>query len=133
MVETVEQSELFANMAYRVMEEHEDLSWIPAAGISIGFLESDREKKKSGKLCLAECIKVKELYKAYIPHDFLIVVYRPNVEGMSDRQMEVLLYHELLHIGMTDNGEEVKYIVNPHDVEEFRTIIDRYGIDWAKH
>jgi hypothetical protein len=33
---------------------------------------------------------------------------------------------------MDDTGEEVKYIVNPHDVEDFRAVIDRYGIDWAK-
>ena len=51
---------------------------------------------------------------------------------MSDEQMEILLYHELLHVGMDDTGEEVKYIVNPHDVEDFRAVIDRYGIDWAK-
>ena len=58
--------------------------------------------------------------------------YCPNVSGMSDEQMEILLYHELLHVGMDDTGEEVKYIVNPHDVEDFRAVIDRYGIDWAK-
>lgn len=132
MIETAWQSEEIADIANRVMNERSDLRWILDAGISIGFLESDKSKKKNGKLCLAECIKVRDLYKVYIPHDFLIVVYCPNVSGMSDSQMEILLYHELLHVGMDDTGEEVKYIVNPHDVEDFRAIIDRYGIDWAK-
>lgn len=132
MIETAWQSKEIAGMAHRVMNERPDLRWILAAGISIGFLESDRRKKKNGRECLAECIKVKDLYKAYIPHDFLIVVYKHNVAGMDDRQMEILLYHELLHVGMDDTGEEVKYIVNPHDVEDFRAVIDRYGIDWAK-
>lgn len=132
MVETTWQSKEIAGMAHRVMNERPDLRWILAAGISIGFLESDRNKKKNGRECLAECIKVRDLYKVYIPHDFLIVVYKPNVSGMSERQMEILLYHELLHIGMDDTGENVKYIVNPHDVEDFRAVIDRYGIDWAK-
>lgn len=132
MIETAWQSEEIADIANRVMNERSDLRWILDAGISIGFLESDRNKKKNGKLCLAECIKVRDLYKVYIPHDFLIVVYCPNVSGMSDEQMEILLYHELLHVGMDDTGEEVRYIVNPHDVEDFRAVIDRYGIDWAK-
>lgn len=132
MIETAWQSEEIADIANRVMNERSDLRWILAAGISIGFLESDRRKKKNGRECLAECIKVKDLYKAYIPHDFLIVVYKHNVASMDDRQMEILLYHELLHVGMDDTGEEVRYIVNPHDVEDFRAVIDRYGIDWAK-
>ncbi|MBP3880035.1 MAG: hypothetical protein J6D46_06940 [Lachnospiraceae bacterium] len=132
MIETAWQSEEIAHMAYKVIENRPDLRWIPAAGISIGFLESDRRKKKNGRDCLAECIKVKDLYKVYIPHDFLIVVYKPNVSGLSGHQMEILLYHELLHLGMDDTGEEVRYIVNPHDVEDFRAVIDRYGIDWAK-
>lgn len=132
MIETAWQSEEISDIANRVMNERSDLRWILDAGISIGFLESDRNKKKDGKLCLAECIKVRDLYKVYIPHDFLIVVYCPNVSGMSDSQMEILLYHELLHVGMDDTGEEVRYIVNPHDVEDFHAVIDRYGIDWAK-
>ena len=132
MIETVEQSEHYAVLAWQVFEEHRDVGWIPGAGISIGYLESDKPKKKNGRACFAECVKVKELYKPYCPHDFLIVVYGPNVVGMTVEQQKILLYHELLHVGMKDDGEEVKYIVNPHDVEDFRVIIDRYGIDWAK-
>ena len=133
MVETAEQSKRFAILAQEVIREHPDLQWIPDAGISIGYVESDRPKKKNGREVFGECIKVKDLYKCYIPHDFLIVVYVANVSGMSREKLKILLYHELLHVGMTANGEEVKYIVNPHDVEDFRTIIDRYGIDWAKN
>jgi len=132
MVETVELSEYFSTLAHLVMMEHEDLHWIRSANVSIGFVESDRPKKSGGRLCLGECVKVKELYKPYCPHDFLVVVYSPNVQGMSEEQLKILLYHELLHVGMSEDGEEVKYIVNPHDVEDFRKIIDRYGIDWAR-
>ena len=133
MVETVERSKRFPMIGFHAIKEHPDLTWILGANISIGYLESDRAKKKNGRACLAECIKVSATYKAFVPHDFLIVVYMPNVDGMTERQLEILMYHELLHVGMTEDGEDVKYIVNPHDVEEFRTIIDRYGIDWAMH
>ncbi|MBR2528824.1 MAG: hypothetical protein IKE58_10195 [Blautia sp.] len=50
----------------------------------------------------------------------------------GDCEVHILLYHELLHVGVNERSGEMVYVVNPHDVEDFRTIIDRYGIDWAK-
>lgn len=41
--------------------------------------------------------------------------------------MEALIYHELLHIGI--DGE--KYSVIPHDLEDFKAVIDRYGAHWS--
>lgn len=123
----------YAELADAVVSEHRDLWWIRGAGVKVGFLESDRKKKKSGKLVLGECILVKDLYRCFIPYEFLIVIYTQSVAGMSTEQMKILLYHEMLHIGISDDGEDVKYVVNPHDVEEFRTVIDKYGIDWALH
>ena len=52
---------------------------------------------------------------------------------MSEKQMEVLLFHELLHVGIErgPDGEET-YSVNKHDLEDFKVIIDRYGTEWAE-
>ena len=133
MKETAEVSIRYADLAEKVIAEHHDLQWIPKIGVKVGFLESDRQKKKSGRFVLGECILVKDLYRCFIPYDFLIVIYAPNVIGMTKEQMKILLYHEMLHIGISDDGEDLKYVVNPHDVEEFRTIIDKYGIDWSMH
>lgn len=133
MKETAEVSIRYADLAEKVIAEHHDLQWIPKIGVKVGFLKSDRQKKKSGRFVLGECILVKDLYRCFIPYDFLIVIYTPNVIGMTKEQMKILLYHEMLHIGISDDGEDLKYVVNPHDVEEFRTIIDKYGIDWAMH
>lgn len=132
MKEIAEISEEYANLAKEVIQEHEDISWIPAAGITILYLESDREKKKDGKIVLGECIRIRDLFKCLIPADFIIAIYAPNVIGLSRDQLKILLYHELLHVGIDDSGEDVKYIVNPHDIEEFKTIIDQYGYDWTK-
>ena len=131
-MEYVKVSEEFSGLAEKVIDEHEDLHWIRKLKVRIGYLVSDREKKKDGGLVLGECIRVKPIYRPYIPHDFLIVIYETNTAGMNEKQMEILLYHELLHIGIDEAGEELKYVVNPHDVEDFRAVIDRYGIDWAK-
>lgn len=132
MVETAVQSEEYAELAREVIREQPSLRWIPDAGITIGFLESDRPKKSKGRETLGECIRVKDLYKCFIPYDFLVVVYAPNVAGMSRDGIKALLHHELLHVGVDEKNGEPKYFVNPHDVEEFREIIHKYGIDWAE-
>lgn len=124
-------SEEYSGLAEKVIDEHDDLHWIRDINIRIGYLTSDREKKRSGRAVLGECIKGQDLYRPYVPHDFLIVIYETNTAGLTQEQMEILMYHELLHIGIDEAGEKLKYIINPHDVEDFRTVIDRYGLDWA--
>ena len=40
-------------------------------------------------------------------------------------------YAELLHVGIDadENGGE-RYSVRPHDLEDFRECVDRWGVDW---
>lgn len=42
-------------------------------------------------------------------------------------------FHELLHvgIGVGRDGREA-YSVLPHDLQDFRLIVGRYGTDWAE-
>ena len=62
----------------------------------------------------------------------MIVLYGPNTAGMTGEQLKILLWHELLHVGMSMNidGEPVYRIVS-HDVEDFRVILNKHGFDWA--
>ena len=53
------------------------------------------------------------------------------MERFTDEQLEILLLHELLHIGIQWDGNEETYSIIPHDVEDFRAIIERYGIGWS--
>lgn len=131
-MEQCEISEKYERIAGKVISEHADLDWISKSDVSIGYLISDKEKSTRGGLVFAECIRVKAVFRAYIPHDFLIVVYEPNVEWMSEAQLEILIYHELLHVDITVNGKgETAYMVRPHDVEDFRVILEKYGLGWA--
>ena len=131
-MEVVKVSEEYSGLAERVIEAHEDLHWIRKLNVRIGYLESDREKKKSGRFVLGECIRVRDLYRPFVPHDFLIVIYVRNTVAMTEKQKEILMYHELLHIGIDEAGEELRYVVNPHDIEEFRAVADKFGTDWAE-
>ena len=108
------------------------LHWIRSAGVRIAYLKSYKEKKQGGKPVLGECRKVQDIYAPFCPYDFLITVFAANTAGMSINQLKVLLWHELLHIGMNEKDGELTYVVEPHDIEDFRIIIDRFGLDWAR-
>lgn len=119
----------YEERAERVISEHSDLAWIENEGVRIAYLASDKEKKSHRRPVCGQCVKVTNLFKALTPYDFLIVIYEVNTEGFTDEEMDILLYHELLHIGMYDKGE---YTTNPHDINDFDAIVRKYGLFWAE-
>lgn len=124
----VNKSKEYRDIAQRVIKSHADLKWIKDAKVRIGYCSSDQDKKQADKLIFASCRKVPDLYNAFIPYDFIICVYESNAMLLTDEQKEIMMYHELLHCGIKPSGE--LYVV-PHDVDEFDTIIDKYGLHWA--
>ena len=132
MAEIREISEEYAKIAHDIIQNEPCLADIRQSDATIMFLSSDKEKKSKGKTVFGECEKIPEKYKWAIPCDFTITIYEPNVVAFTDKQIRTLLLHELLHvkIEVQDDGTE-KYSCNPHDIEDFRMIIDRYGLDWA--
>lgn len=107
------------------------LDYIKNSNVQIAYLVSDNEKKSKRRLVFGECEKVPDKYKWAIPYDFTITVYSLNTERFTDEQMRILLLHELMHIGIEVDGNEEHYYVVPHDVEDFKAIIDRFGLDWS--
>ena len=65
-------------------------------------------------------------------YDFTITVYEPNCQDFyfDDRKYAILLEHELMHVGFDPETGDCTLI--PHDAEEFKRIIAKYGIDWAE-
>jgi predicted metallopeptidase len=61
----------------------------------------------------------------------MITLFEPNIERLTDKQLEIVILHELMHVGIEHDGNEEIYYIKQHDVEDFRTIIDRYGLDWS--
>ena len=74
-----------------------------------------------------------EIWKVFCPYDFLIIVYEKNCAHMDDQQLEILLEHELLHVGYSEDkdGNPV-YSINPHDYGEFEQIERKYGNHWSR-
>lgn len=100
---------------------------------TIIFLKSEHKKVAAGKTVFAQCEKVADKYKWGIPCDFTITVFEPNVVNFTDEQIRILLFHELLHVGIEFNSDGTEtYNIVPHDLEDFKLVIDRYGTNWSK-
>lgn len=125
--------EEYAEIAAKIIEEEPLLTDIANSHATIVYLGSDNPKTGKGKTIFAECEKVQDKNKWAIPADFTITVFEPNTVAFTPEQMRILLFHELLHVGIefTEDGQE-KYSVRPHDYEDFKVVIDRYGTEWSE-
>lgn len=125
-------SEKYAKIAHELISEEEELSDLYMSTASIIYLSSQHKKIEKKKKIYAQCEKVPNRYKWGIPADFTITIFEPNVEGFTDEQLRILIYHELLHIRIkfNDDGTETRFI-RPHDLEDFKLIINKFGTDWS--
>lgn len=131
MVETRAYNEEYAAAGRRLIESEDALADIAASGVRIAYLSSDAKRLSHGKKVLGQCEKVPVKYRWACPYDFTITLFEPNIEGFGAGKIEALLFHELLHVGVAvdDDGAE-HYSIVGHDYEEFREIIDRFGMEW---
>lgn len=113
-------------IAEKVLQEVDSLKWIKDTDFSIGYYTSKKDKKKGDKTVFGECIRPPKRFDVFIPYDFLIVFYKAS-ELFDDEQMEILMHHELLHVGIKDG----KPATREHDFEDFKEIVDRYGSRWC--
>ena len=128
-----QQNEHYAEIGRDLIESEPALEEIRNSEATIIYLSSEHPKMADGKMVLGQCEKIQEKYKWAIPGDFTITLFEPNIEDLTEEQKRLVIFHELLHVGirLDNEGNEV-YFVHPHDVADFRLLIDRYGIDWAK-
>ena len=123
-------NEEYACIGQELIDTDPCLKYILDSEVSIVYLSSDAEKMTGGKPVYGQCEKIPDKYRWAIPCDFTITVFEPNIERFTEQQLRILLLHELLHIGIEQDGGEEVYRIVPHDFEDFRTIIDRYGLSW---
>ena len=97
------------------------------ADARIAYLKSDKAKKTGSKIVFADCEKLSDKISALTGIDFVITFYADS-EELTMVGHRILMEHELKHVGW--DGEHKSII--PHDVDEFRDIIEKYGLDWQR-
>lgn len=113
-------------LANKIIDAKHDLKHIRHYDIKIGYVKAYKDKTKSEKTVFGECIKINDIQKAYLPFDFVIVIYSSGFT-LSDNKLKLLMYHELKHIGIGERGPKLE----PHNVEDFADIILEFGLDWC--
>ena len=114
-------------------EDFSDLNTAIDLGLRIGYCLSDKEKTSRGRRILGECQKVPEEWLGFAPYDFLITFYEPNLAGKTQEQLTALAYHELMHAGaQVDEDGTIRLSITPHDQEDFRRVLDRFGSNWSR-
>ena len=125
----------YEEIAQELIDNEPELAYIKNSQVKIAFLESDQSKKADkDKLVLGECEKVAAKNKWAINYDFTITLFRNNLIGLTIDQIRIVLFHELLHVGIEQGPDDTEiYNVRKHDLEDFKIIIDRFGTEWVKN
>lgn len=113
-------------LADKVFAKVKEFKPIVDSECRIAYQYADKEKKSGGKTVYADTTKVSDKLKAVAPYDFLITFYKPSCALLSPEKMEILMKHELKHIGIKDG----RFYIVPHDVEDFSDIIEEHGMSW---
>lgn len=121
-----EPSKEMQELGEKVISHVQELNFIDEFEIRIGYVISYEAKKKDGRTVAADCRKVTSSYMAYLPFDFIVTFYEPNMSYMTENQKKILMIHELKHIEIGYRGLKIK----PHDIEDFEIILKEYGINW---
>ena len=125
-------NEKYAKIGQKLIDTEDALFDVRNSDVSIIYLSSDLAKMEKDRIVMGQCEKVADKYKWSIPADFTITLFEPNIADKSDEAIRRIIFHELLHVGITTDKDEMeKYFVRGHDFEDFKVLIDRWGTDYA--
>jgi hypothetical protein len=105
-------------------------------GMSVVYLWKKSGGKSKGRLVFGKCTKPAGLLKLFSESTFVVWLAADHViaAGYDDRQIEALLFHEMLHTGVAEADEETGRgggpTLVPHELEVFRAEVEIYGL-WA--
>ena len=126
-------NEEYAKIGAELIESEDVLIDIRNSQATIIYLESDYAKTDKGRTVYGQCERVADKYKWGIPADFTITLFQPNIEDKSPEAIRRIIFHELLHVGIEFKDDSTEsYSIRPHDIEDFKLLIDRWGTDWSE-
>lgn len=113
-------------LAEKIINRFPEFYFLKEFDIKVDYVRSFEAKKSKGRPVCGECRKVTGPYKAYLPYDFVVTFYEPNIDWFTENQRKILMLHELKHIEITERGLTVK----PHDTEDWDSILREFGLRW---
>jgi hypothetical protein len=101
---------------------------LPPLNQQVEYLWKREGGESAGRSIFGKCTKASGLTTAFTDATWVIWVAADNCFGFTNRQMEALVFHELLHTNIDD---KLKPKLRGHDVEEFMDVIAEYGFVFA--
>lgn len=111
-----------AKIGEELIASRGELAHLDPAKILYLFKRKGPEKPRRK---LGTCQKPGGLLEYFSKADFIVCLMANNCLGLTNWQVEAVVYHELKHAGITEKGE---WTTMPHDCECFAQEIERYGL-----
>lgn len=111
--------------AHEVIERHRGLiGWLDARKLAVLWKKTGGAK--NGNATLGKCQKPSGLLKFFSDREWVIWLAADHCRErkLTERQVEALLFHELLHPVLADGQPAIR----GHDVEAFNDEIREYGL-----
>lgn len=86
------------------------------------------------KTTAGKCSKASNVTRYLTDKHFIIEFSGDLWDQIDDKIKAVLMYHELLHVGVeTDKNGEWVYKIVRHSIEDFIQIVKVHGVDWLEN
>jgi len=117
-------------------ERHDELEHLTRGEYRVVYLWKKAGGKSKGRGVFGKTTKTSGALKLFAEATWVIWLAADHCRavGYGDREIEALLFHEMLHTGVAEPDEETGRgggpTMIPHDVEMFRAEVEVYGL-WA--
>jgi|GEM_PF-6722649 len=111
-----------SDLVKEVLKENEDLQWLVGYLGKICFLKTE----KLGGDIVAKTKGITPPLSLLTEYRYLIIVSEEKFSALSKDSQKKVIEHELRHIPEEFDGKTVV-----HDVEDFKVMIDKYGVDYV--
>lgn len=119
-----------AHEAYAILRDVKDRfhPHLSEARVSLMWAHAFKPDR-DGNVTWGQVKKVSPLEQQYHDHDFVILLNAGVWQELSPEHRRALVDHELNHCGASTNDEgDVTYYLVKHDLEEFVSVVRRYGL-----
>jgi hypothetical protein len=130
-------SSALSTRAWALIERHPDyFEHLADHSLSVTYLWKKVGGKSKGRGVFGKTTKPSGLLKLFSEATFVIWLAADHCRGAGygDREIEALLFHEMLHTGVAEEDEETGRgggaTLIPHELEIFRAEVEVYGF-WA--